>query len=97
MTSDNVTAAKAIRAELRAMAKADPRLSGAKVSVTAGHASLMSEVNVRITGYADGGRPDRHDKSAQGLAHDLWAVVEKYWQTDGRHRFSDIYINGISL
>lgn len=97
MTSANVEAAKAIRAEVRALAKTDERLAGTKVSVTAGSASLMSEVKVRISGYADGTQPARHDKAAIALARDLWAIVNKHWTANSRMRFSDVYINDISF
>jgi hypothetical protein len=96
-TSANVEAAKAIRAEVRAMAKTDPRLSGAKVSVTAGHASLMSEVNVRVTDFRDGSPPDCGDEGAKALARDLWVSIERHWREDGRTRFSGVAINGRSF
>jgi hypothetical protein len=97
VTASNVFAAKAIRAELRTMVKNDARLTGAKISVTAPSASLMADVEVTLTGYLDGNRPERNGEEVQSLARDLWMVVERHWQADGRHRFASVYINGMSF
>jgi hypothetical protein len=96
-SSENVIAAKAIRAELRRLATKDQRLTDATISVRATHASMMSDVTVRITGYADGQPPARHDTAAQALSRDLWAIVNRHWDHDGRIYFADVYVNGVSF
>jgi hypothetical protein len=114
LTADNVVAAKAIRTQLRKMAKTDERLAGAKVRVVCDSASLMSSIAVKVEDYQGevyapafsawldsgmaGARPAGWKNTQVGeLADELYRIVAEHWQWDGRHRFADVQINGISF